>query len=443
MNDFSADIIDRTTALENYIVQIGHKKIGIVYPENEKEIKYLLLDKYGIRFKLYPIPLSEWKEAIIILYSYNDEIKYNIEHFTYNVANILENIFHMIIQEAILQNASDIHLSIGKTFEWAFRIYGKIYRYSTYNKQFGSALLIYIKYISKIDIINTKNSDGQNVQLIINGKKYTIRFSIMNAFKSTIVTIRIFADINNLNIRNMISEEYYNFISKFLNKKQGMGIIAGSTGSGKSSTLYGLAVNIPNDKKVISIEYPIEFIADNIVQVEIDSKDIKDTMRHIVRQDPDIIILNEIRDKDTAEFACNMSVSGHLILTTIHSQSAQLIPVRLINLGITNPILLGQLDWVACQHLATLLCNKCKIKKNDQYIKTGCIFCKNTGYFGRILIEEFFTLTEEHKSLLRENDISQYIKLSDNILNNKSIQDKALKLYNDGLIDQDELSKLV
>lgn len=442
---FKYTIIDRKIAFQYRLIQIGKNQVAIVDVEQEKSIFDMLLEKFGIKFEIYHIEYSDWKSAIAYIYSLIEEIQEKATTTHYNP----ENLFNLIINEAVLQNASDIHFILfSGRFIWALRIDGFLYKYHVENSTLSTSLLTYIKYVAKIDMVtNSTNVDGKNCQIIVDDHKYTMRFSIMNAFDSTVVTIRIFGEVSSLNPDNMLSQEYNKALRQFINKKQGMAIISGSTGSGKSSTLYSIACNAGITCKVMSIEDPVEFIAPGINQIEVNpsrGNTVISTMKSLLRQDPDIIILNEIRDKETAEFACNMSVSGHLLLTTIHCQSAQLIPIRMMNLGITNPILLGQIDLVACQHLVILLCKQCKIKMQDgSYKKGGCNYCRNTGYAGRLLVEEFFTCSDQHKTMLRTNNITEYLRSVDEILYNKTISDKVKKLFDGGLIDKDELLKVI
>ena len=432
--DFKNSILDRDTVFEKKVIQVGNKKVATLLDEN---ISDYLLERYGTRFEIYKISEKNWYRAAAKLYSYIDIIKNKIE----NTSTYPDEIFNLILKEAILQRSSDIHISIRpKYIKIGFRIDGIIY--SNQFKSHSEQLLIYIKAIFKVDIISSNiNLDGKNIQVTIDDRKYTLRLSMMGIFNGVSIVIRIFQDIQSIDIKSIMRTEYFNFLSGLLKKKQGMGVISGGTGSGKSTTLYGTTLYVEEDRKIISIENPVEFINPKIIQVEGGDSSV---MRLLLRQDPDIIMLSEVRDLESANFACSMSLSGHLLITTIHAQSAKFIPVRFINLGITNPIMLGEITWIACQHLALLLCNVCKkMINNNEYIKQGCDYCRYTGYDGRILIEEFFTLDEKCKNLVREMKILEYLEEVSQGMRGRTIKDIAMKLFSEGKIDHVELDKVL
>ena len=182
---------------------------------------------------------------------------------------------------------------------------------------------------------------------------------------------------------------------------------------------------------------------------------ISSTMKNLLRQDPDLVVLNEIRDEETAYFACNMSLTGHLVLTTLHAYNVNIIPMRLFGLGVTNPMFLSQLDWASCQHLAIKLCNHCKekyklddsdrelLKVDFGYKKVGCSYCNQTGYFERIMIPEYISFTDSHKSLIEIGNFIEYSKLVVEDMAGKTIQDKAINYFKDGVIDLYELKKIL
>lgn len=351
----------------------------------------------------------------------------------------------LIIQHAIMEYASDIHLvseaSISHIF---YRIDGVLKHYYALPHKFDNQLAIRWKVLAKLDLANNILMQSGEFKYNYFSTDYNIRISIVPTIKGEKIALRLqpenfkFYSLESLGFEPEISKK----IEKFLSKKSGMILVIGPSGSGKSTTLYSMMrkLNIL-ERNVISIEEPVEFKLPFISQIEINNKagiTYEKSIRYIARQDPDVIIVGEILDGDTAKLAIQTSMTGHLILSTMFGDHPTNIITRFMDFGIDRTSLLEGLTAILSQKLVRRLCPYCKepatISKEeltnifnasllDEYDKDifniyqpkGCTHCKNSGYRGRIAITEFLELDDSICTIIKqckENTVplDEYIK---------------------------------
>jgi general secretion pathway protein E/type IV pilus assembly protein PilB len=361
-----------------------------------------------------------------------------------------------LVQEAKSLRASDIHIEAYEDlYRIRFRIDGiLIERHSIKAFEFNE-LVNKIKIEAEIDITEKRlPQDGR-----IRNKKMDLRVNVLPTLHGEKVVLRLLGnDATGLKIENLgFNQEDLLKFKKAITKPNGIILISGPTGSGKTTTLYA-ALNELNtvSKNIVTIEDPVEYTLTGINQVQLKEEiglNFEAALRSFLRQDPDIIMLGEIRDSKTASMAMRASLTGHLVLSTIHTNSAAGIISRLIDMGIPTFLIADTINLAIAQRLIRKLCEKCKIKlSNDEihivgqitdanltqkelYKSQGCSNCNFTGYNGRIAIYDLLELTEGLKAELKKGDFI--------ISETKSkLYDKALNLFISGETSMEEIQTI-
>lgn len=336
---------------------------------------------------------------------------------------------------ALVLGSSDIHFEVFENdVHLRFRIDGILVDIFVLNIKDYNKILERIKYSSNLKLnITTIPQDGK-YSLNIEGKKLDIRVSTLPTKYGENVVCRVLD--SSKNILNFEDLGFFwtgkRIVEKAIEKKNGMILVTGPTGSGKTTTLYTIInkLNTP-DKKIITLEDPIEYEMPGIIQSEVEEKDGFDFrvgLKALLRQDPDVIMVGEIRDGETLETATTASLTGHLLLSTLHTKSAAETLDRLINMGMKSYIIASSLDTIIAQRLVRKICPHCKKEKEKTSAETqiirsimdeigmptlgadtiklyqgaGCEKCNNSGYKGRIGIYEILRLNEEIRNLIRE-----------------------------------------
>lgn len=366
----------------------------------------------------------------------------------------INGLINDIIKKAIEKKASDIHFEPQEDyFIVRFRIDGDLQFQYKFSKYYTEKIISVIKIKSALDIANKRlPQDGR-----INFDNIDLRVSVVPTILNEKIVIRILDKENNkLDINSIgLNDEAKRILKELSRKKSGLTVICGPTGSGKNTTLYSLLNEIEKDKlNVVSVEDPVEYNIFGVNQVQINEAidfTFQEALRSILRQDPDIIAIGEIRDKESCDIAVRAALTGHMILSTLHSQNPRTTINRILEMGVNEAYLYSSLNAIINQRLVKKLCPFCKEKKelkdidkkvlnsdiSQCYIKSSCEKCNN-GYIGRTGIFEILYFTEEAKdfllsvnSKLKYNDYLHLIKLCKYI----SIKDSLLYLLKDGVID--------
>ncbi|WP_299118251.1 GspE/PulE family protein [uncultured Tenacibaculum sp.] len=369
------------------------------------------------------------------------------------------------IHEAKELGSSDIHFeAFEKQNRVRFRIDGKLLERYIISKDEYAKIINRIKIMGGLDISEKRLPQDGRINLYSEHEDFDIRVSSLPTLHGEKLVLRILSKGNltaNLNSLGFTEDELETY-KKAVKKPNGIVLISGPTGSGKTTTLYAtLKLLNTEDTNILTIEDPIEYTLEGVNQVQLKENiglDFASTLRTFLRQDPDIIMVGEIRDVATANMAIRAALTGHMVLSTIHTNSAWATISRLIDMGIPPFLIASTLNVSVAQRLVRKLCNNCKkeekfpnnnlkiehkelIKIEHHYIATGCSKCYHTGYKGRKAIYEIIPITKELVQHIQEKelDISEYL------IKNKipTLQKNALELLKNGTTSMDEIYSLL
>ena len=337
---------------------------------------------------------------------------------------------NLIILRAVKENASDVHIEpFGEdTLKVRYRIDGILHDVMSLPRNLQLAVISRIKIMSDLDIAERRLPQDGRIQVNVGGRKINIRVSSLPAVTGESAVLRILdpsSILLELDSLGFSPDILPNFLS-LIKKPNGIILVTGPTGSGKSTTLY-TTLNLLNstEKKIMTIEDPVEYRLKGISQVQAKPKiglTFAAGLRSFLRQDPDIMLVGEIRDKETAEIAVQAALTGHIVLSTLHTNDAPSSVIRLIDIGIEPFLISSSVVGVIAQRLVRKICPKCKkgikitpdmkkildeyeISSNEitLYKGEGCPYCKDTGYKGRIAIFELMVITENIRELISKN----------------------------------------
>lgn len=339
-----------------------------------------------------------------------------------------------MIEQAVRQRASDIHIEpMERQVRIRYRIDGALYEKATYNVRLLPAMVARIKIIGGMDISEKRKPQDGRITQVVDRREYDIRVSILPTVYGEKIVMR-------LTSKNALSREKSQLglrpdeLKKFdhiLRNPHGILLVTGPTGSGKSTTLYtALSELNKEDVNIITVEDPVEANIDGINQVQVNNKanlTFASALRSILRQDPDIIMIGEIRDQETASIAVQASITGHLVVSTLHTNSAASTITRLADMGIEPYLIADSTIGVIAQRLVRRLCPECKkakkadaddlellLKDPDEditiYEPCGCPRCDNTGFKGRIGVYEIMEVTQPLKTIISKNGSAEDIK---------------------------------
>ena len=337
---------------------------------------------------------------------------------------------NLIILRSVKENASDIHIEpFGEdTLKVRYRIDGMLHDVMSLPRNLQLAVISRIKIMSDLDIAERRLPQDGRIQVNVGGRKINIRVSILPAVTGESAVLRILdpsSILLELDSLGFSPDILPNFLS-IIKKPNGIILVTGPTGSGKSTTLY-TTLNLLNstEKKIMTIEDPVEYRLKGISQVQAKPKiglTFAAGLRSFLRQDPDIMLVGEIRDKETAEIAVQAALTGHIVLSTLHTNDAPSSVIRLVDMGIEPFLISSSVIGVIAQRLVRKICPKCKkgikitpdmkkildeyeISNNEitLYKGEGCPYCKDTGYKGRVAIFELMLITENIRDLISKN----------------------------------------
>jgi general secretion pathway protein E len=329
-----------------------------------------------------------------------------------------------MIAQAVEKRASDIHIEpFEKEFRVRFRIDGVLVSQEPPPRELKAAMISRVKLMAKLNIAERRLPQDGRIKVKTLGREVDLRVSTLPTLYGESVVMRLldrsagdFYDLERLGFdSHMLSRmEYYTSLP------HGIFLVTGPTGSGKSTTLYSALKRInQTDKKIITIEDPVEYQMDGINQIHVNPQiglTFASGLRHIVRQDPDVIMIGEIRDRETADIAIRAALTGHFVYSTLHTNDAPSAITRLTDMGVENYLLTSSLVAVLAQRLVRVICPECKtpggtaITPEGETIGvfrgTGCDHCLGTGYRGRIGIFELMELNDDLKASIMRNEDS-------------------------------------
>lgn len=370
------------------------------------------------------------------------------------------------VEQAIRQRASDIHIEpFEKQVRIRYRVDGSLYEIIRYDIDLLSAIITRIKIISNLDISEKRIPQDGRITMQVDRQEYDIRVSVLPTVYGEKVVMRI-ASKKNLTISKKdlgFSVEELERFDAILERPHGIILVTGPTGSGKSTTLYtALSELNKSDVNIITVEDPVEATIEGINQVQVNSKaklTFAAALRSILRQDPNIIMIGEIRDSETAEIAVRASITGHLVVSTIHTNSAASSITRLVDMGIEPYLLSDAVVGIIAQRLVRKLCPNCRKKSyatladkilldinpdTEQviYHPVGCQLCNHTGYYGRTGLYEIMPVTAPIRELIsRRGNAGQINELAIKEGMN-TLQMSAVRYVLDGVTSLSEMKKI-
>jgi type IV pilus assembly protein PilB len=368
-----------------------------------------------------------------------------------------------IIQQGIRDRASDIHIEPGEDIvKIRYRIDGVLHGTMKYPKHLHNAVIARIKIISDMDItIKRLPQDGRK-KFEFDKVNVDLRISTLPTVHGEKIAIRILdRDKYFLKLENLgfTSENLLEF-REIINYPYGMILVSGPTGSGKTTTLYSTLHELDFvGKNIVTIEDPVEYMLGGINQVQVQPKiglTFAEGLRSILRQDPNIIMVGEIRDSETADIAIRAALTGHLVLSTIHTNDSASAITRLIDMGVEPFLIASSVIGVVAQRLVRKICPECRreYQADDKellslgisgprklYKGAGCSFCNNTGYKGRVAIYEMLRLLKEHRSLIIGKASSDTIKEISVKNGMKTLKESGVDLVLKGITTTDEILK--
>ncbi|MEW6536496.1 MAG: type II secretion system ATPase GspE [Candidatus Auribacterota bacterium] len=338
-------------------------------------------------------------------------------------------LLNLVLLQAIKDKASDIHFEPFETdFKIRYRVDGTLYEMIPPPRHLALAVTSRIKVLANLNVAERRLPQDGRIQLNVGGKNIDLRVSTLPTAFGESVVMRVLDRSNvSLDLENIgLSDKILSFIGEIIEKPNGIFIVTGPTGSGKTTTLYSCLRRVNSiDSKIITTEDPIEYDLDGIVQVAIrDSVGLTFSrcLRAILRQDPDRVMVGEIRDLDTAQIAIEASLTGHFVFSTLHTNDAPSSITRLMDMGIEPFLLTSSLEGVLAQRLVRTICKECKtpyeptreilatagltmedVEGHKLYYGKGCKTCNNTGYKGRTGIYELLIINDAIREMILEN----------------------------------------
>jgi general secretion pathway protein E len=327
-----------------------------------------------------------------------------------------------VIAQAVEKRASDIHIEpFEKEFRIRYRIDGVLVNQDPPPREMKAAMISRVKLMARLNIAERRLPQDGRIKIKTLGREVDLRVSTLPTLYGESVVMRLldrsagdFYDLERLGFdSHMLSRmEYYTSLP------HGILLVTGPTGSGKSTTLYSALKRINQaDKKIITIEDPVEYQMDGINQIHVNPQiglTFAQGLRHIVRQDPDVIMVGEIRDRETADIAIRAALTGHFVYSTLHTNDAPSAIARLTDMGVENYLMTSSLVAVLAQRLVRMICAGCKVPDGTAvspegeiipvYRGAGCEQCFHTGFHGRVGIFELMELEEEVRGIIMRNE---------------------------------------
>jgi len=344
---------------------------------------------------------------------------------------------NLIIVRSVKEKASDIHVEPidENQLKIRYRIDGILREVMSLPRKLHMAVISRIKIMSELDIAERRLPQDGRIQVTVSGRKINIRVSMIPTVNGESAVLRILDPSSILLELDLLgfSPKMLPRFKSLIKKPNGVILVTGPTGSGKSTTLYTV-LNIlnSNEKKIMTIEDPVEYRLKGISQIQAKPKiglSFAAGLRSFLRQDPDIMLVGEIRDKETAEIAVQAALTGHVVLSTLHTNDAPSSVIRLVDMGVESFLISSSVVGILAQRLVRKICPKCKKEiemtpemgkiienygvKSDEiklYKGEGCSFCNGTGYKGRIAIFELMIITDNIRELISKNATTSLIR---------------------------------
>ncbi|MFQ6677186.1 MAG: GspE/PulE family protein [Fidelibacterota bacterium] len=473
------EIIDEKTALKQKIVPLfiidQTLTVAISDPLNI-EIIDEISDKTNMDIKLVLSTESDIEQSIDLFYSaakYLSKIGGSTDKDARVVSKEIEEeteiveAVNMLFNEAIKMGASDIHIEPReKDVRVRYRVDGVLQQYYTIPKSSMAPLISRIKILADMDIAESRAPQDGRFSYEVGGRKVDVRSSTFPAVTGEKIVLRILDESRGrIELHKLgFSEEILKTWREVIRNPNGIILVSGPTGSGKTTSLYA-TMNVVNtvEVNIMTIEDPIEYQLENINQAQVNTRagmTFTGALRSMLRQDPDIILVGEMRDVETIELAIRAALTGHLVFSTIHTNDAASSFSRMLDMGLDAFLISSSVRAVLAQRLIRLLCPRCKVVmdspetaleslgileklKGKVYKATGCPHCKNSGYHGRAAVLELLIPNEEIANLINKHSTAAEIQRAAQKNGMKILKDSALEYVNSGQTSIEEMSRIM
>jgi len=358
---------------------------------------------------------------------------------------------NLLFSIAVKDRASDIHIQpLERDLRVRYRIDGLLYDTYTPPKRAQNAIVSRIKVMAGLDVAEKRLPQDGRIKVRVSEKDIDVRVSIIPSAFGEQVVMRLLdrggalIDLHSVGMNPQLEKTMVSLVSR----PQGVFLVTGPTGSGKTTTLYGVLqyINTP-EKNILTVEDPVEYILDGIGQIQVNPKiqlDFAKALRSFLRQDPDVIMVGEIRDEETARIAIQAALTGHLVFSTLHTNDSASALTRLIDMGIEPYLLTSSVTAILAQRLVRRICPSCreiyhptgferellgergKGENSVVYKGKGCPDCLNTGYLGRVGIFELLTLSTRIRQMVQDKASAEEIKT-------EAIKEGMVTLRQDGI----------
>ncbi|MBS0192237.1 MAG: Flp pilus assembly complex ATPase component TadA [Planctomycetes bacterium] len=379
--------------------------------------------------------------------------------------NQVIKLLNLVLLQAIKDRASDIHFEpFENEFKMRYRIDGVLYEMVPPPKQLGPAITSRVKVMANLDIAERRLPQDGRIELTIGGNPVDLRVAVLPTMWGESVVMRVL-DRSNVELsldRLGLREEDSVTVRRLINKPNGIVVVTGPTGSGKTTTLYAALAEL-NDiqTKILTAEDPVEYDIDGLCQCQVNTETgttFAKLLRSFLRQDPDIILVGEIRDLETAQIAVQASLTGHLVLSTLHTNDAPSSVLRLLDLGLEAFLLTATLEGIIAQRLVRKVCANCKefyTPSEEELMELslttdavrgrrfargkGCDRCNGSGYKGRQALYEIMTLDDEAREMIMKNSNTSILRHHAKKRGMRTLRESGLLSIYDGVTTIDEV----
>lgn len=382
-------------------------------------------------------------------------------------SNPVKKLLNLVLLQAIRDKASDIHFEpFENEFKMRYRIDGVLYEMVPPPKHIAVALSSRIKVMANLDIAERRLPQDGRIPLTVGGSQVDLRVSVLPTMFGESVVLRVLdRSMLDLSLDMLgLRERELQMLEQLIHKPNGIVIVTGPTGSGKTTTLYSALKELNDiETKVITTENPVEYDIDGLIQVQMRPEiglTFAGCLRSILRQDPDVVMIGEIRDLETAQIAIQASLTGHLVFTTVHTNDAPSTLARLIDLGLETFLITATLEGVVAQRLVRRICLNCKtaftpteemlmelaltpddVGGKQLYFGRGCDMCNNTGYKGRVGVYEIMQLNDEMRDLIMSNASTNVLREAARKNGMRTLRENGLEVLYDGLTTIEEIAR--
>ncbi|MDX2016417.1 MAG: GspE/PulE family protein [Planctomycetota bacterium] len=385
--------------------------------------------------------------------------------------NQVIKLLNLVLLQAIKDRASDIHFEpFEDEFKMRYRIDGVLYEMVPPPKQLGPAITSRVKVMANLDIAERRLPQDGRIELTVGGTPIDLRVAILPTMHGESCVMRVL-DRSNVELsldRVGLRDDDLSTFRRLINKPNGIVVVTGPTGSGKTTTLYAALAELNDpETKILTAEDPVEYDIDGLCQVQVNSEvglTFAKALRSFLRQDPDVILVGEIRDLETAQIAVQASLTGHLVLSTLHTNDAPSSVVRLLDLGLEAFLLTATLEGVVAQRLVRTVCPVCKaayVPKEEELMELNltpeivrgrtfmrgegkvngapCERCHGSGFKGRTALFEIMTLDDEAREMIMRQASTNVIREHSRKRGMRTLRESGLLAIYDGRTSIDEV----